>query len=282
MKTGLLRSIRESAGRKCAAALGWALAPSEKSLAQVDWVKWANHFVRNGSNRSEPNWEAAKSLSPERIRKLLPSLQQFEIGDGGGPAGLIAFNAEAFRSAGPEVRLVVDAWFAEEREHSRLLGCAVARFGGELISAHWSFAAFCLVRRLMGVRFELQLLLLTEIVSSAYYQVLKRRCYDQALEEMCALILRDEAGHIAFHLDRLAAADESVLGMRRKAWESQFWVMGYIAATLLWVNHGPCLAPLGARSSEYYREVRDGISKFVEELQRRALGTDALLVTDIR
>jgi hypothetical protein len=265
MKLKLMESLR----KEMADALGWALAPSEKSLEQVDWVKWANHFVRNRKDRPEPRWELPSRLSSERARRLLPSLQQFELGDGGGPACLIAFNAESFRSLTPAIRVVVDAWFAEEREHSRLLGCAVARFDGELIAAHWSFAAFCLMRRLLGVRFELQVLLLTEIVSAAYYRVLKRRCGDESLEEMCGLILRDEAGHIAFHLDRLAAGDRSVTGVRRKAWEAQFRALGFVAAVVLWMNHGRCMRPLGTTNAEYFREVQEGLSSFVSQLDKR-------------
>lgn len=267
--------IIEKAKTRLATAAGWALAPTKESLERIDWIKWANHFVSNAENRSEPAWETLPELSPERIRNLLPSLQQFELGDGGGPACLIAFNAERFRRFAPEARMVIDAWFAEEKEHSRLLGCAVARFRGELISTHWSFAAFCLVRRLFGVRFELQALLLTEIVSAAYYRLLRKHCGDKPLEEMCSLILRDEAGHIAFHLDRLAAADESMLGIRRRAWQAQFWGMGLVAATVLWANHGRYLVPLGATTREYYREVRAAISKFVSELMQQVVSVHA-------
>ena len=59
--------------------------------------------------------------------------------------------------------MLVDHWFGEEREHSRLLGQAVRRFGGKEIKSHWSFTAFCACRRVIGVRAELQILLLTEL-----------------------------------------------------------------------------------------------------------------------
>ena len=80
----------------------------------------------------------------------------------------------AVRGSSDEMRALVDLWFAEEREHSRLLSCAVRRFGGRLIQSHWSFSAFCATRRVLGVWFELQVLLLTEIVSTCYYRVLRR------------------------------------------------------------------------------------------------------------
>jgi len=78
----------------------------------------------------------------------------FELGDGGGPAYFIASDREKFLSR-DGARALVDLWFAGQREHSRLLGKAVARFGGNRIDGHWSFTAFCLSRRRFGVCFEL-------------------------------------------------------------------------------------------------------------------------------
>src|SRR5262249_46514478 len=134
-----------------------AAAPVVPPLA-VD--RWLDHFRQNRENRPEPDWCAPITLSTATIKPLLRSLQQFQLGDGGGPACLIAWNAERFRGSAPGVRELVDLWFAEEREHSRLLGGAVARFGGQSITSHWSFTAFCLTRKWLGVRFELTVLLL--------------------------------------------------------------------------------------------------------------------------
>jgi hypothetical protein len=231
-------------------------------MKPLDAPKWIRHFLANRSNRPEPQWHLPIRLQSQTVRKLLPSIQQFQLGDGGGPASLIARDAARYRDHSRETRTLVDLWFEEEREHSRLLGEAVRRFGGQSIKSHWSFSAFCLCRRVIGVRAELQILLLTELVSTAYYRVLRRHVDDQPLKQMCTLILRDEAGHVAFHRDRLAAQP------RRKGfiWLLQFWLFGYAAATMLWVNHGPCLYPLGARRSEYYHEVRLQISRFVRRL----------------
>src|SRR5205823_5296636 len=157
---------------------------------------------------------------------VLRSLQQFQLGDGGGPASLIARDAERFRGSTPQMRALVDAWFTEEREHSRLLGCAVDRVGGKRINSHWSFTAFCHCRRILGVRFELQVLLLTEITSTAYYRLLQRHSPIPALAAMCALILRDEAGHIAFHRDRLGAVGRSTRSLFGLFWAVQFRLCG--------------------------------------------------------
>ena len=234
---------------------------------------WIEHFHENKRNRTEPDWEAPVRLDLGMVARVLPSLEQFQLGDGGGPACLIARDAETFRGQSEDIRTLVDLWFEEEKEHSRLLSCAVRRFGGKLIRSHWSFSAFCATRRILGVRFELEVLLLTEIVSTAYYRVLRRHIDDPAVRAMCSLILRDEAGHVAFHRARLAASKQGGLwAVGGLPWIAQFWLCGHGAATMLWVNHRGCLEAIGGSRAEYFHEVRFEISRFVRRLNHERAG----------
>jgi hypothetical protein len=203
----------------------------------------------------------------------------------------------------------VDLWFKEEKEHSRLLGCLLARLGGTPISGHWSFSCFCWVRRIMGVRFELLALLLTEIAATMYYRLMRRHTPDDAVRQVCSLILRDEGGHIAFHRNRMARATTSAsasvtldpLGERKGSrngngisgflrslwnprprygllWEIWFRTLGLGAGTMLWINHAPGLCPFGATTAEYYGELWGEMSTFLRRLRRdakRMQGADA-------
>ncbi len=238
----------------------------KSKICPMDFDKWNRHFQTNRLNRPEPDWSAPMSVPAHILRPLVRSLEEFQLGDGGGPASLIALDADRFRNRTKETRQLVDAWFAEEREHSRLLKCAVERIGGRCIQGHWSFSAFCLCRRLLGVRFELQVLLLTEIVSTAYYRLLRRYSPDAPLADMCGLILRDEAGHIAFHQDRLAAEGVSPRGLAGGFWELQFWSCGHAAATVLWASHRKCLEAIGGSRAEYFCEVRYELARFARSL----------------
>lgn len=234
----------------------------------MNHAKWIAYFNRNRQDRPEPDWSAPMSIPARMFRPFLRSIEQFRLGDGGGPAALIARDAEKFRGQTDQMRTIVDLWFAEEAEHARLLGCAVKRLGGRNINSHWSFTAFCLTRRVLGVRFELQVLLLTELVSTAYYRVLRAHSPDIPVAQMCDLILRDEAGHVAFHRERLADAGRSTFGLRGALWQSQFWLLGHAAATMLWVNHGPCLTAIGGSRAEYFGEVRRQLKRFLMALDR--------------
>jgi hypothetical protein len=234
----------------------------------MDAERWLTHFRNNRKNRPEPDWDAPITMEPEVVRKLIPSLEQFQLGDGGGPASLIAWNADDFRGNGEGTRELVDLWFNEEKEHSRLLGGAVGRFGGKRITSHWSFSAFCWCRRWFGVRFELTVLLLTEIVSTGYYRLMRRHCGDAALYAMCGLILRDEAGHVSFHRDRMARAARNGRARFGGLWETIFRLLGLAAGTMLWVNHRPALCALGASDIEFYQEIWLELSRFIRRLRR--------------
>ena len=234
----------------------------------MNHTKWIAHFQRNREQRVEPDWSAPFPLPEAVLKHLRPSLAEYQLGDGGGPACLIAGDAEQFRGSSDAMRKIVDLWFAEEREHSRLLGRALDRIGARRVHGHWSFSAFLACRRVMGVRAELQVLLLVEIVSTVYYRLIRRHCADEPLRAMCSLILRDEAGHVAFHRDRLAAAGVSGWGVGGMLWAAQFRLFGLAAAVMLWLNHGRCLQALGARPTEFAREIHRELSRFLWRLGR--------------
>src|SRR3954468_3258796 len=171
----------------------------------MNYHKWIAHFQANRLGRIEPDWTAPLALDDRRRRALASTLAEYQLGDGGGPCRLIAPDAESYRGSSEEAGRVVDLWFAEEREHSRLLAGAVRRGGGTFITSTPAFRLFNACRRLLGVQFEMLVLLIVEIVSTGYYRVIRRHVGDAPIAAMCRLILRDEARHIDFHRDRLGA-----------------------------------------------------------------------------
>lgn len=239
------------------------------AFANTNFVhRWRAHFRANKLDRREPKWDAPLALCGDAVAPLRRSLEQFQLGDGGGPATLIAWNVEKLYGNSDAARDLVDRWFAEEEEHARLLKKAVDRFGGTCIDRHWSFSVFCGMRRWLGVRFELTILLLTEIVSTVYYRLIRRRCGDEPLRAMCRLIMRDEAGHVAFHRDRLALTSSDHGARYGRVWEVGFRALGFAAATMLWINHARGLKAVGATRNEFYGNVHAELSRFINRLRR--------------
>jgi len=280
MRHDRFTSIFRSAGFSPAFHHPGTASPSSRwSLQSMNANKWIRRFEKNATNRREPDWGAPVELQGSALRKLCKSLQQFQLGDGGGPASLIGWNREDYLSGEPQMRQLIDLWFNEEKEHSRLLGAALKRFEVPQINGHWSFSLFCGMRRFLGVRFELEALLLTEIVSHVYYKMLHHHVGDPAVRGMCALIIRDESGHIAFHRARLAGeiggdGRQAVLG---RAW--LFRLRGLMAGTVLWVNHRGALRELGAGDAEFYQGIWKGMNRFINGLRREDPRRQALSQT---
>jgi hypothetical protein len=229
----------------------------------MNYKHWIAHFETNRLNRPEPEWDAPFTMPEKKRRLLARSLSEYQLGDGGGECRLVAADAESFRGSAEDVRDVVDLWFAEEREHSRLLAGAVRRVGGAFVTTTPAFELFYAIRRRLGVQFEMLVLLIVEIVSTAYYRVIRRHVDDEPIAQMCKLILRDEARHIDFHRDRLAARYPCGVG----GWRAlHFRLLGHACAWFLWLGHGRALRALGGTRAELFHHVRGGLANFLSEL----------------
>lgn len=239
-----------------------------KSDHDTHQEKWIRHFERNRLDRREPDWGAPFAMDEEKRRALAWSLAEYQLGDGGGPCRLIARDADAYRATSANTERVTDLWFREEAEHSRLLSGAVRRLGGTFVTDTFAFRQFQRVRRLMDARFEMLVLLQVEIISTVYYRIIRRHCGDRPIADMCARILRDEAGHVSYHRDRLCRDHPQGWNVWRRAW---FYFLGYSCAAVLWLGHGRALRTIGMRNGDFFAEVRRGLRGFVRAVGRRTM-----------
>ena len=238
-------------------------------MDHLELETWIKHFARNGKNRPEPPWDIEHNpIDPNAKAALLSSLQQFQLGDGGGPAYLIGCDLDRYFKDHPGMKQMVDLWFKEEERHSELLGKAVERFGGTPIEGHWSFSIFCSVRKYLGVRFELYALLLTEITSNNYYKLLRKYAPDEAIKGMCELIIRDETGHINFHCDRIGTRMDGNQNLGA-FWATKMYVLAFLAGSMLWINHRKALVSLGATTKEFYSGFLAETGRFIRAARTR-------------
>ncbi|MDQ3545257.1 MAG: ferritin-like domain-containing protein, partial [Verrucomicrobiota bacterium] len=113
---------------------------------------------------------------------------------------------------------------------------------------------------------EIQVLLIAELVGTAYYRTLARRARDPILDQVCARILADEAQHVAFHLDRLREIHAALLPAERAAWSLQFQLLFTAALLVAWVDHREALGAIGTRRVEFYTEARKECIAFLDAL----------------
>jgi hypothetical protein len=228
-------------------------------------LNWLRYYQHNKENRPEPKWGLPSPVDPEIQRALARSLSHFQLGETGEGKVLIAQACAQFPddfAYHETLRLFV----GEEGERARLLQRLVYRFGGKTIRRHWTHTLFRLFRHALGFKFEIQLLVIAELVGTAYYRLLRLRTRDPVLDETCDLIVRDEAQHVDFHADWFGAFQSRLLPIERSAWNLQFQLLFTAAAYVAWIDHKVCLMLTGVNRREFFREARHECIRFLQRL----------------
>jgi hypothetical protein len=227
---------------------------------------WLHYFKTNRRNFIEPDWDAPVPLTAQVRDCLARSLSHFQLGESGGGRHLFG---KAARQAQDDIgyRQALELFVAEEAEHARLLGGLVRRFGGRLIRRHWTHLLFRSARRALGLNFEIQMLLIAELIGTAYYRMLERRARDPILDQVCARILADEAQHVAFHLEHLRDLHTLLLPAERAGWCLQFQLLFSVSLLVAWVDHREALAAIGTTRDEFFAGARAECISFLDALE---------------
>jgi hypothetical protein len=208
-----------------------------------DSTAWLQHFEGNRAGRPEPDWARPSPFPAEVTARLSRSLAHFQLGESGEGTTLLAEARRAWAGDADYVAALA-LFVAEEQEHARLLECLVARFGGTLVTTHWSHRWFRRLRRALGVEFEIQTLVMAETIGAAYYRLL-RSTGDAVLRQVCDLMLRDEVPHLRFHADRVTVSQLRWSPARRALWTGQFRFLFRAAMTAAWIDHRSALQAVG-------------------------------------
>jgi len=235
-----------------------------------DSSAWLDHFERNRLDRPEPDWDRPTPFPPAVAARLSRSLAHFQLGESGDGATLLT-EARRTWTDDPDYVGALSLFVAEEQEHARLLEQQVLRFGGTLVTKHWTHGWFRRVRQALGVRFEIQTLLVAEIIGTAYYRLL-RSTGDTILRQMCELMLRDEAPHLRFHADRIVIEQLGWSPLGRALWTAQFRCLLRAALLAAWVDHRAALRAVGVPRRLFFAEAR---SDGRDWLLRRAAASPA-------
>ncbi|WP_018654130.1 ferritin-like domain-containing protein [Actinomadura flavalba] len=188
----------------------------------------------------EPDWGRGARLPGAVVR----SVRKFQVGEDGDGRHLIG-KADAAGDAG--YATAVRAFVAEEREHARLLARVLGAAGAPLRAGHWTDAVFVRLRRLLGLRLELLVLMVAEVVALRYYRALRDGCADALTAEVAGVILADEERHVPFHCARLRPVPAPVRGL----WQGL--LAG--AAVVVAVDHGGALRACGVGRAAFVRAV---------------------------
>ncbi|MEU6039082.1 ferritin-like domain-containing protein [Actinomadura sp. NPDC047616] len=209
------------------------------------FARWREGFEQEAHRRRrrpDPPWERGARLHPAVVR----SVQRFQVGEDGDGANLIA------KAGGGDYGAAVRLFVAEEREHARLLAALLRAAGATTISGHWSDTVFVRVRRAFGLRLELLVLMVAEVVALGYYRALRDGTTDPLTTEVAGRLLDDERRHVPFHCDRLRSA-LPVTG--RPALILGWQAVTAVTAAVVAADHGRALRVLGLTRRRFVGDV---------------------------
>jgi len=185
---------------------------------------------------------------------LARSIERFELGESGDGANLKRLAAEL---EDPAYSRAIGLFVAEEGQHAQWLGILRERFGGQRLDSHWSDHAFVMLRHVGGLRREVCVLLTAEVIALTYYRVLPLAYEDPVLEAVCARILRDERGHVAFHRATLSQEFARMPAPARTAAVLTWRSFVAVTAKVVAYDHREVLALAGVTRTEFEAEVAD-------------------------
>lgn len=219
-----------------------------------DSTAWLDYFERNRLDRPEPDWNRPTPFPPTVAARLARSLAHFQLGESCEGTALLAGVRRKWPDD-PDYIAAMALFVAEEREHARLLGHLVTRLGGTLVTKHWTDRCFTVARHALGVGFEIQAVMVAELVGGAYFRLL-RSTGDPVLRQVCELMVRDEDQHRRFHVDRVVVAQFRWSPLRRALWTAQFKLLFRVALLAAWTDHRSALGAVGISRRLFFAEAR--------------------------
>jgi hypothetical protein len=181
---------------------------------------------------------------------VVASVQRFQVGEAGDGANLIA-KASGEQGYAVAVRMFV----AEEQNHARMLALLLDSAGARTIDSHWSDVVFVRLRRALGLRLELMVLLIAEVVALGYYRALRDGALDPLVSDVAGRVLADERRHVPFHCLRLRQGFAGLPRAVRAAVDGVWWFLLLGAVTTVALDHGPALNHLGVTRRGFVVEV---------------------------
>jgi hypothetical protein len=182
---------------------------------------WVRRFEDERERRraqGDPGWERGATLHPA----VWSSVQRFQAGEDGDGVSLVA----RLPAAG----------------------------GAPTLTGHWSDKAFVRLRRLMGLRTELLVLMVAGVVALRYHRALRDGTGDPLTSDVAGRVLADEQRHVPFRCERLhASLAQLPRPLRRPV--MVLWRLLLLAACLVVADHGPALRRLGPGRRRFVADV---------------------------
>ncbi|MBV9302144.1 MAG: hypothetical protein JOY62_08520 [Acidobacteriaceae bacterium] len=227
-------------------------APPRNSCAtSYDWVEY---FYQNAREPVLPWTDGVRLSGAERLT-VIPSIQQFQLGEGASGARLLE-RAHRFSRATGDLGLIaaLKLFLREEQRHSKILARFLQIENTACLRKHWVHTAFRCIRGLAGLELCLKVLVTAELLARPYYAALRDATGSPLLRSLSQRILEEEGAHLRFQAFALSRFQSRHSRLARDLTKGSHIVLLAATAVLVWLQHKPVFRAAGRTFREFWKE----------------------------
>ena len=220
-----------------------SLEPEQK-FAPSDWL---SYFHVNRETRADISFPDQLTMPAELRTPLIKSLQRFQIGETGEGKHLRKY-ASLMNDA------VYEECIKEEQFHARVLAQIIQALDGTLLSWHWTDLAYICLRRMFGLKTEVFIMLIAEIIGKCFYRACADNLDNRLLSDAFSLIVLDEIGHLEFHTYFLQDRTKTFPHAVRRGVHYAWCVIFVVACLVFIADHKSTLVALKVAPRDFLRD----------------------------
>jgi hypothetical protein len=227
------------------------LAHENACTTSYDWV---DYFYQNSPEPVFP-WSDSVRLSGAERLAVLPSIQQFQLGEAASGARMLE-RAQRFSRATGDLGLIaaLKLFLREEQRHSKILARFLQIESAQCLPKHWVDSVFRSIRGLANLELCLKVLVTAELVARPYYAALRDATGSPLLRTISERIFEEEGAHLrfqAFVLSRFQSRHSRLAQTLIKACHR-----GLLASTamLVWIEHHAVFMSAGRSFRRFWEE----------------------------
>ncbi len=192
---------------------------------------WIQYFRANSADPLLP-WDDAYRLTGAERAVVLPSIQQFQLGENAQGRRLM----ERAQVLGCDYLEALRLFVREEQRHSAILGRFLTMQGARCLRRHWVDSVFHAIRGLAGLELCMRVLATAEVVAIPYYTALRQATGSPLLRAICGRILEEERAHLRFQSFTFARLASGWVPVQQAVRELHRWFL-VVTAMLVWLEH---------------------------------------------
>lgn len=236
---------------------------------------WIEYFYQNAPEPLLPWNDSVRLSAPERMA-VIPSIQQFQLGEGASGSRMLE-RAQHFSRTTGDLGLVaaLKLFLREEQRHSKMLARFLQIENAPCLRKHWVDRAFRWIRGLAGLELCLKVLATAEVLARPYYAALRDATDSPLLKSICQRIFDEESAHLrfqAFTLSRFQNRHSRLSQALIKVFHA-----GLLAGTavLIWVDHQPVFKAAGRTFCGFWKETWQEFDVLYRASSVRQIGRQA-------